>query len=98
VEEAMQRVLGSPGLHGSMHGVPAEILQGSVRDVVYRRRAIAQAARLTGGGSGRKFGACRLEIEGSKLGENSWQPGGAPAVLGEGGEVVKRRGRGGGEL
>ncbi|XP_039834484.1 spidroin-1-like [Panicum virgatum] len=30
---------------------------------------IAQAARLTGGGSGRKSGACRLEVEGSKLGE-----------------------------
>ena len=45
------------------------MLQGSGRDVVYRRRAIAQAERLTGGGSGRKSGACRLEVEGSKLGE-----------------------------
>ena len=45
------------------------MLQGSGRDVVYRRRAIAQAARLTGGGFWSKSGACWLEVEGSKLGE-----------------------------
>jgi len=54
---------------GSPPGVAAEMLQGSGRDVVYRRRAIVQAARLTGGGFWSKSGACRLEVGGSKLGE-----------------------------
>ena len=44
--------------------------QGSGRDVVYRRRAIAQAERRTGGDSSRKSSPCRLEVEGSKLGES----------------------------
>ena len=44
--------------------------QGSGRDVVYRRRAIVQAERRTGGDSSRKSSPCRLEVEGSKLGES----------------------------
>jgi len=51
VEEAKQRVLGRPRLHGSMRGVPAEMLQGSVRPVVRRRlgferRRVLPAAAL----------------------------------------------------
>ena len=55
VEEAKQRVLGRPRLHGSMRGVPAEMLQGSVRPVVRRRLGIERAARLTGGDLGPKL-------------------------------------------
>jgi len=70
----MQRVLGSPGLHGSMRGVPAEMLQGSVRPAVRRRRGIERAARLTDGGSGRKFGACGLEVEAASSGKTPGSP------------------------
>ena len=55
VEEAKQWVLGRPRLHGSMRGVPAEMLQGSVRPVVRRRLGIERAARLTGGDLGPKL-------------------------------------------
>ena len=52
VEEEKRRVFGCPRLHGSVRGVPAEMLQGSVRPVVRRRLGFERAARLTGGGSG----------------------------------------------
>ena len=51
VEEAKRRVFRRPRLHGAVRGVPAEMLQGSVRPVVRRRLGIKRAARLTGGDS-----------------------------------------------
>jgi len=68
---------GSPRPESSKDGVPGE----------RRRRPAARAAMCSRTGQSRSRSR---EQRGRGV---SWQPGGAPTVLGEGGEVVKRRGR-----
>jgi len=73
---------------GSPPGVAADMLQGSGRDVVYQRRAIVQAARLTGGGLWSKIRRVQAGGRGQQTRGRSWARGGAPEVVGRGREAV----------
>jgi hypothetical protein len=84
-EEASAGALRTPRLHGSTRGAPAKGLRGSGRSGDHRRRGIARAERLTGGGFGFNSGTGRARGRGQKLREASWRRGGATA-----GDVVVR--------
>jgi hypothetical protein len=55
------------------------VLRGSGRSGDHRRREIARAERLTGGGFGFNSGSGRARGRGQKLREASWRLGGATA-------------------
>jgi hypothetical protein len=78
-EEAAAGALRTPRLHGSMRGAPAKVLRGSGRSGNHRRRGIARAERLTGGGFRSNSGTARAQGRGQKLREASWRRGGATA-------------------
>jgi hypothetical protein len=79
VEEAAAGALRTPRLHGSMRGAPAKVLRGSGMSGDHRRRGIARAEHLTGGGFGFNSGTARAQGRGQKLHEASWRRGGATA-------------------
>jgi hypothetical protein len=78
VERVDAGVPRAPGLHGSTRGVPAEVPRGSGRSRDRRRRGIARAEHLTGGGPRCNSGATRVEVAGGELGE---LPGGEAELL-----------------
>jgi hypothetical protein len=73
---------------GSPPGVAVEMLQRSGRDVVYRWRAIAQAARLTGDGLWSKIRRVQAGGRGQQARARSCVRGGGPEVVGRGREAV----------
>jgi hypothetical protein len=94
-EEVDVGVPQAPSLHGSTRGVPAEVLWGSGRSRDRRRRGIARAERLTGGGSRLNSGHCWSRGREWRPREASWHRGEAAVGFDQGCGVVVRRVHGG---